>query len=61
MKRNVIVQRILFSLCLNYKKHKLMYDELFEKIKNPTSTDKNKIIKLNISQFDLYENRINTI
>jgi hypothetical protein len=38
-----------------------MYDELFEKIKNPTSTDKNKIIKLNISQFDLYENRINTI
>jgi hypothetical protein len=40
MKCNVIIQRIMFSLCMNYKKHKPMYDTLFDKMKISNDTNK---------------------
>lgn len=33
MKRELILKRIAFSLCMSYKNHKSLYDNFLERIK----------------------------
>lgn len=40
MNGNTILKRIAFSLCMNYKNHKQMYNTLFEKIKKLNDSKK---------------------
>ena len=40
MNGKTILKRIAFSLCMNYKNHKQMYNRLFEKIREKIDNNK---------------------
>lgn len=60
MKKHTLIKRMCFSLCMNYKNNRDIYDDIFEKMKIINVYRSKQNHKIELYEFDFHKNIINT-